>query len=108
MEEKTKPISVKLDEQTTIQFETTVPRGEADIADEKIVMEYEKFSMSVEKIVSQTLEPLKKFKANYLLLLPYCGFCFYFTPSNISTYTVGSPSSNSCHSPNTQNHLFCL
>ena len=66
--EITKPITVKLDDNTTIQFETTVPRGEADISDEKIVMEYEKFSMSVEKIAAQTLEPLKKLKAKKVTL----------------------------------------
>jgi len=60
MEERTKPITVKLDDNTTIQFETTVPRGEQNISDRKMVMEYEKFSMSVEKIASQTIKSLKK------------------------------------------------
>ena len=66
--EQTKPITVKLDDQTTIQFETTVPRGEQDISDTKMVMEYEKFSMSVEKIASQTIEPLKKLQAKKITL----------------------------------------
>ena len=58
--ERTKPITVKLDDQTTIQFESTMPRGEQDISDKKIEMEYEKFSMNIEKIVLQTIESLKK------------------------------------------------
>lgn len=66
--ERTKPISVKLDENTTVQIETTIPRGEKDISDTKMVMEYEKFSMSVEKIASQTLEPLKKLQAKKVTL----------------------------------------
>ena len=66
--ERTKPITVKLDDQTTIQFESTIPRGEQDISDTKMVMEYEKFSMSVEKIASQTIEPLKKLKAKKVTL----------------------------------------
>ena len=66
--EITKPITVKLDDTTTIQFETTVPRGEQDISDTKMVMEYEKFSMSVEKIASKTLEPLKKLEAKKVTL----------------------------------------
>ncbi len=66
--ERTKPVSVKLDDNTTIQFETTVPRGEKDISDEKMTLEYEKFSMSIEKIASQTLEPLKKLQAKKVTL----------------------------------------
>jgi len=66
--ERTKPITVKLDDKTTIQFETTLQRGEKDISDEKIIMEYEKFSMSVEKIASKTLEPLKKLNAKKVTL----------------------------------------
>jgi len=66
--EITKPITVKLDDNTTIQFESTVPRGEQNISDRKMVMEYEKFSMSVEKIASQTIEPLKKLKAKKVTL----------------------------------------
>ena len=66
--EITKPITVKLDDTTTIQFETTSPRGEQDISDTKMVMEYEKFSMSVEKIASKTLEPLKKLEAKKVTL----------------------------------------
>lgn len=66
--EKTKPISVKLDDETTIQIETAIPRGEHNISDTKMVMEYEKFSMSVEKIATQTLEPLKNLKAKKVTL----------------------------------------
>jgi hypothetical protein len=66
--ERTKPITVKLDDQTTIQFESTISRGEQDISDKKIDMEYEKFSQSVEKIASQTIEPLKKLKAKKVTL----------------------------------------
>ena len=66
--ERTKPVTVKLDDNTTIQFETTVARGEKDISDTKMVMEYEKFSMSVEKIASQTIEPLKKLQAKKVTL----------------------------------------
>ena len=66
--ERTKPITVKLDDQTTIQFESTIPRGEQDISDKKIDMEYEKFSQSVKKIASQTIEPLKKLKAKKVTL----------------------------------------
>ena len=66
--ERTKPITVKLDDKTIIQFETTLQRGEKDISDEKIIMEYEKFSMSIEKIASKTLEPLKKLNAKKVTL----------------------------------------
>ena len=66
--ERTKPITVKLDDQTTIQFETTISRGEQDISDKKIEMEYKDFSKSVEKIASQTIEPLKKLKAKKITL----------------------------------------
>ena len=66
--ERTKPITVKLDEQTTIQFESTMPRGEQNISDKKIEMEYKNFSKSVEKIASQTIEPLKKLQAKKITL----------------------------------------
>lgn len=66
--DRTKPITVKLDDNTTIQFESTIPRGEHDISDKKVIMEYEKFSMSIEKIASQTIEPLKKIKAKKVTL----------------------------------------
>lgn len=65
---RTKPITIMLDNSTSIQFETTIPRGEQDISDTKIVMEYEKFSASIEKIASQTIEPLKKLKAKKITL----------------------------------------
>ena len=66
--ERTKPITVKLDDNTTIQFETAVQGGEQNISDKKMVMEYEKFSLSVEKIASQTIEPLKRLKAKKVTL----------------------------------------
>lgn len=66
--EQTKPVSVKLDENTTVQFETSVQRGEQNISDKKMHMEYEKFSLSVEKIASQTIEPLKKLQAKKVTL----------------------------------------
>ena len=65
---RTKPITIMLDNSTSIQFGTTIPRGEQDISDTKIVMEYEKFSASIEKIASQTIEPLKKLKAKKITL----------------------------------------
>lgn len=66
--ERTEVITVKLDENTNIQIETTLPRGERDISDETINLEYEKFSMTVEKIASQTLKPLKKLQAKKVTL----------------------------------------
>jgi len=66
--EITKPVSVKLDDNTTIQFETSAPRGEKNISDNQIILEYEKFSLSVEKIASQTLAPLKKLEAKKVTL----------------------------------------
>lgn len=66
--DRNKPISVRLDDETVIQIETTLPRGESDISNNKVVLEYEKFSMSIEKIALQTLEPLKKLDAKKVTL----------------------------------------
>lgn len=66
--ERIKAISAKLDDNTTIQIETSLPKGEADISDEKLELEYKKFSLVAEKIASQTIEPLKKLKAKKVTL----------------------------------------
>lgn len=61
-------IPLKLDDNTIVKFESSDSSREKDISNQRAIIEYEKFSLIIEKVARQTLEPLKKINAKKITL----------------------------------------